>query len=143
MQHLIIEYITLGLDILAIRDLSELSTVHVFELLPGASRQDEPFLVKCKTQISKISICRAGNTEDQFLAIIDINNDLFVTNVRGGGPDFELFKIGNQVTSIMWASEANILVGLRDLCYTIWYCPGESCSDPTLLSLTTLSCDTT
>lgn len=135
------DHITLGLDILAIRDSGDSNIMHIFELLPGASRQDEPFIIRSKTIVSKIAICRAGNPEDQYLAFIDVNNDLFVTNVRSG-PDFEMYKIGNQVISIMWASESNILVGLRDSYYTIWYCPGEACSDPTLLALTTVSFET-
>lgn len=139
--HLTNDNISLGADILAIRDNSDLTTVYIFDLLPGASRQDEPFIVKSTTNILKISICLAGNTEEQYMAFIDTNHDMFITNVRNG-PDYEIYKIGNQVTSMMWSSDANILVGLRDSYYTIWYCPGEACTDPTLLILTTASFDT-
>lgn len=41
----------------------------------------------------------------------------------------------------MWASESNILVGLHDACYSVWYCPGEACADPTVISLTTVTFD--
>lgn len=46
---------------------------------------------------------------------------------------------GTQVLSAMWSSETNILVGLHDDCYSIWYCPGEACMDPTVIALTTLT----
>lgn len=46
---------------------------------------------------------------------------------------------GTQVSSAMWGSDTNILVGLHDDCYSIWYCPGEACMDPTVIALTTLT----
>lgn len=49
--------------------------------------------------------------------------------------------IGTQVMSVMWASESNILIGLHDACYSIWYCPGEASIDPTVIALTTVTFD--
>lgn len=43
----------------------------------------------------------------------------------------------------MWATDANILVGLHDSSYTIWYCPGEACMDPTVIALTKVTSDIT
>lgn len=51
--------------------------------------------------------------------------------------------IGTQVLSTMWASESNVLVGLHDASYSIWYCPGEACSDPTVIALTKVIFDIT
>jgi intraflagellar transport protein 80 len=42
----------------------------------------------------------------------------------------------------MWSTDTNILVGLHDSCYSVWYCPGEACADPTLIALTTFTYDT-
>jgi intraflagellar transport protein 80 len=85
---------------------------------------------------------RSGSVDDQYLVFIDVNRDLYLTTIRSGS-DYKLHKIGTQVTSVMWSSECNVLVGLHDSCYSIWYCPGEACSDPSLIALTTLSYDTT
>lgn len=57
-------------------------------------------------------------------------NELECSNLKN------LCFTGTQVLSTMWASEANILVGLHDASYTIWYCPGEACTDPTVIALT-------
>lgn len=42
----------------------------------------------------------------------------------------------------MWCTEANILVGLLDAAYNVWYCPGEAANDPILLQLATIQFDT-
>ncbi|XP_055709672.1 intraflagellar transport protein 80 homolog [Phlebotomus papatasi] len=134
--------ISLGTDVLAVKDFSDQAIIYVFDLLPGATRQDEPSIIRCKTPVTQISVCRSGGTDNQYLVFIDIHRDLYVTSLRSG-PDFPIFKIGTQVISVMWGSDSNILVGLHDACYTIWYCPGEACADPTLIGLTTLTYDTT
>lgn len=139
--HLTVKTISLGLDILVVRDYADPTIIHVFDLLPSASRQDEPFVVKNKTPLTEISICRNGNSEDQYLVFIDMNRDLYITNVRTG-PEFIIYKIGTQVVSVMWGSESNILIGLHDSSYSIWYCPGEACIDPTLIQLTTITLET-
>ncbi|XP_041674666.1 intraflagellar transport protein 80 homolog [Drosophila eugracilis] len=135
---------SLGLDVLAIRDNSDPTSLHLFDLIPGASRQYDPHLVKAKQAITEIAACRAGTPEDQFVAFIDSNRELFVSgsrNLNGERTD-EVYKIGTQLTSIMWASETNILVGVHDSCYSIWYCPGEGAADPTIIALTTITLDT-
>lgn len=43
----------------------------------------------------------------------------------------------------MWATESNILVGLHDASYTVWYCPGEACMDPTVVALTKVTSEIT
>lgn len=131
----------MGVDVLAVRDFSDQSVVHCFDLLPGASRQEDAYQVKHKQLITDICVNRAGSADDQYLVFIDSNRDLYLTSIRN--VDYTLHKIGTQVTNVMWSSECNVLVGLHDSCYSIWYCPGEACTDPSLIALTTLSYDTT
>lgn len=133
--------ISLGLDYIAIRDTSDHTLVHIFDLLPGATRQDEPHAIKSKTSILELAVCRAGNNDNQYLCFIDANRDLFLVSIASG-PDFAVNKIGTQVISGMWSSDSNIYVGLHDACYSVWYCPGEACIDPTLIALTTVTYDT-
>lgn len=144
--------ISLGLDVLAIRDNSETSLVHLFDLIPGASRQYEPQSLRAKQQLAEIAACRAGSPDDQFIAFIDTNRELYISetrNLNGGGTaerlanaSDEIHKIGTQLTAIKWASETNILVGVHDSCYSVWYCPGEGAADPTIIALTTITLDT-
>ncbi|XP_063699829.1 intraflagellar transport protein 80 homolog [Culicoides brevitarsis] len=134
--------ISLGLDYLAVRDSSDHAIIHVFDLLPGATRQDEPHVIKSKTAITELSVSRAGGSnEDQYLCYIDANRDLYIVAISSG-PDFIVNKIGTQVISGMWCSNSNIFVGLHDACYSVWYCPGEASVDPTLIALTTVTYDT-
>lgn len=135
--------ISLGVDVLAIRDYADQSTIHIFDLYPGASRQEEASQVKHKQLITEIAVNRAGpSADDKHLVVfIDSNRDLYLTAIQSGA-DYVLHKIGTQVINIMWSSECNVLVGLHDSCYSIWYCPGEACSDPSLIALTTFSYDT-
>ncbi|XP_037710145.1 intraflagellar transport protein 80 homolog [Drosophila subpulchrella] len=136
--------LSLGLDVLAVRDNSDPTLLHLFDLIPGASRQYEPHSLKAKQQLAEIAACRAGTSDDQFVAFIDSNRELFVSGTRNlsGERTDEIYKIGTQLTSIMWASETNILVGVHDSCYSIWYCPGEGAADPTIIALTTITLDT-
>ncbi|XP_055918653.1 intraflagellar transport protein 80 homolog [Eupeodes corollae] len=133
--------ISLGLDVLAIRENADTAVVHTFDLIPGASRQYEPHTIRAKTQVAEISACKAGNTDDQFIVFLDGNRELYITPSRNLSQKSEIYKIGTQVTSVKWASETNILVGLHDTCFSIWYCPGEGASDPTIIALTTITID--
>ncbi|XP_016984193.1 intraflagellar transport protein 80 homolog [Drosophila rhopaloa] len=136
--------LSLGLDVLAIRDNSDPTLLHLFDLIPGASRQYDPHSLRAKQQLAEIAACRAGTAEDQFVAFIDANRELFVSETRNlsGERTDEIYKIGTQLIAIMWASETNILVGVHDSCYSIWYCPGEGAADPTIIALTTITLDT-
>jgi intraflagellar transport protein 80 len=136
--------ISMGVDVLAIRDFADQTIIHTFDLYPGASRQEEPNQVKHKQLITEIAVNRSGPSADDknLVVFIDSNRDLYLTAIQSG-TDYTLHKIGTQVISVMWSSECNVLVGLHDSCYSIWYCPGEACSDPSLIALTTLSYDTT
>ncbi|XP_030383266.1 intraflagellar transport protein 80 homolog [Scaptodrosophila lebanonensis] len=146
--------LSLGLDVLAIRDNSDTTILHLFDLIPGASRQYEPHSLRAKQQLSEIATCRAGTVDDQFVVFIDTNRELYITEARnlngtteraGNGATSspgEIYKIGTQVIAVKWASETNILVGVHDSCYSIWYCPGEGAADPTIIALTTVTIDT-
>ncbi|XP_060645041.1 intraflagellar transport protein 80 homolog [Drosophila nasuta] len=140
--------ISLGLDVLAIRDNSETTLLHLFDLIPGASRQYEPQSLRAKQQLAEIAACRAGNADDQFIAFIDSNRELYISETKNqsasnsSNGSAEIYKIGTQLTAIKWASETNILVGVHDSCYSIWYCPGEGAADPTIIALTTITLDT-
>ncbi|KAL5281188.1 IFT80 family protein [Megaselia abdita] len=134
-------HISLGLDTLAVRDVQELRTIYIFNLLPSASMQYESTTISCKSSISSIFACKAGSSDDQYLAIIDCNKEFFITSTKSGSESNEIYKIGTEVIDAIWGNETNILVGLQDNSYSVWYCPGESAADPTLIALTTVSLD--
>ncbi|XP_055685320.1 intraflagellar transport protein 80 homolog [Lutzomyia longipalpis] len=143
MPNLTEKCISLGANVLAVRDFADQTVIYIFDLLPGATRQDEASVIRSKSPITEISVCRSGGMDNQYLVFIDTHRDLYIASLRSGAENFPIHKIGTQVLSVMWGSDANILVGLHDACYTIWYCPGEACTDPTLIGLTTLTYDST
>lgn len=111
-----------------------------------------------KNNLVKVATCRAGNVSDQFVVMIDVNGELYIVENKLGTEraqetsktlpsmmtthdDVDIRKIGSQVTCVQWASETNILVGLHDTFYSVWYCPGEGSTDSTVIALTTISVD--
>lgn len=73
--------------------------IHMFDLMPGASRQSEATSIQHKINLTEISVCRAGNQEDQYIVFIDEHRDLFCATVkRIQNQDDEIYKIGNFVS---------------------------------------------
>lgn len=76
--------------------------IHVFDLVPGASRQTEPNSIQTKMQIKQIAVSRAGKQDDQYIVFIDNNRDLFGAEIKNDS-DIEMEKIGKRVCSIWLA----------------------------------------
>lgn len=66
----------------------------MFDLVPGATRQNEPILIQSKVNITEVKISRAGNQDDQYIVYIDTNRDLYCSSIVLGGVNAEIFKIG-------------------------------------------------
>lgn len=67
--------------------------IHVFDLIPGASRQNEAITCHTKATVQQIAVTRAGNLDDQYLVFVDSNHDIFCTSLRNGS-NFVIYKIG-------------------------------------------------
>lgn len=67
--------------------------IHVFDLIPGASRQNEVTTCHTKAAVNQIAVSRAGNLDDQYLVFVDNNRDIFCTSLRNGS-NFVIHKIG-------------------------------------------------
>lgn len=126
--------ISLGINFLALRDAINTQTVHVFDHLPGATRQDVPHSFQSPTPVGMLALSRAATPNDQYLAVVDESGDLYISSVRSPN-EFSARKIGSQVTQLKWASDTNILVTLHggEDSYSVWYCPGEAHLIDTLL----------
>lgn len=69
----------------------------MFDLMPGASRQNEATTLQHKINLTEISVCRAGNQEDQYIVFIDEHRDLFCAAVkRIQNQDEQIYKIGTR-----------------------------------------------
>lgn len=67
--------------------------IHVFDLIPSASRQNEIPICHTKTTVQQIAVSRAGNKDDQYMVFIDTNRDIFCTSLANGS-HFDIYKIG-------------------------------------------------
>lgn len=84
-------------DVFKIRILFSLFIViRVFELVPGASRQTEAVTITNKTTVERVAASRGGHAENQFIAFIDVNGDLFCTNSLINESNVEVQKIGER-----------------------------------------------
>lgn len=75
---------------------SFLPVIHVFDLMPGASRQNEVTTCHTKTTVQQIAVSRAGTIDDQYMVFIDTNRDIFCASLKNGS-NFEIYKIGMNV----------------------------------------------
>lgn len=81
------------------RKLKIISVIHMFDLMPGASRQSEATSIQHKINLTEISVCRAGTQEDQYVVFIDEHRDLYCATVkRIQNQDDEIYKIGKSYT---------------------------------------------
>lgn len=69
--------------------------IRIFDLVPGATRQNEPLTVQNKTNIFQVETSRAGTQDNQYLAFIDVNRDVFCTSSISS-TNIEIFKIGKK-----------------------------------------------
>lgn len=76
------------------------SVIHVFDLMPGASRQNEVTTCHTKTTVQQIAVSRAGTIDDQYMVFIDTNRDIFCTSLKNGS-NFEIYKIGMRFDLIL------------------------------------------
>lgn len=67
--------------------------IQVFDLIPGASRQNEASVCQTKTSVQQIAVTRAGMINDQYLVFVDSNRDMFCTSLKSDA-SFEIYKIG-------------------------------------------------
>lgn len=133
--------ISLGIDYIAVKDSGDPTIIYMFDLLPGATRQNEPMSIKNKLPIEELALSKNGNHDNQYLTFIDASRDLYITQIQSG-TNTKVQRIGTQVITGLWSVTSNMYVGLHDASYSIWCCPGEASSDPTLIALTTITFDT-
>lgn len=71
-----------------------LAVIHVFDLISGASRQNESSNCQTKTIVQQIAVSHARSIDDQYLVFVDRNCDLYCTSLRTDS-NFEIYKIGS------------------------------------------------
>ncbi|NWT08394.1 IFT80 protein, partial [Vireo altiloquus] len=127
--------VSLSNDTLAVKDKADEKVIFIFEALSGKPLGDGKPLTH-KTEIVEIALDQKGLTNERKIAFIDKNRDLFITSVKRFGKEQKIVKIGTMVQSLAWNDTSNILCGIQDCRFTVWYYPNTVYVDKDLLPKT-------
>ncbi|KAM4770065.1 intraflagellar transport protein 80 homolog isoform 1-T1 [Cyanocitta cristata] len=127
--------VSLSNDTLAVKDKADEKVIFIFEALSGKPLGDGKPLTH-KTEIMEIALDQRGLTNERKIAFIDKNRDLFITSVKRFGKEQKIVKIGTMVQSLAWNDTSNILCGIQDSRFTVWYYPNTVYVDKDLLPKT-------
>ncbi|XP_078522985.1 intraflagellar transport protein 80 homolog [Lissotriton helveticus] len=132
--------VTLSSDTIAIKDKSDEKLIYVFEALSGKPHGDGKPLTH-KIEVVEIALDQKGPANERKIAYIDKNRDLYISPVRRFGKEQRVVKIGTMVLTLAWNDTANILCGLQDNHFTVWYYPNVVYVDKDLLLKTVFEKD--
>ncbi|XP_072771128.1 intraflagellar transport protein 80 homolog isoform X2 [Nerophis lumbriciformis] len=127
--------VSLSNDTFAIRDKSDEKVILLFDALTGKSLGDGKSLTH-KMEVVEIALDQCGPSTERKIALIDKNRDLYLTSVRYLGREPKICKIGSMIHSMAWNNAANILCGVQDSQFTVWYYPSTVFIDKELLPKT-------
>ncbi|KAJ6669441.1 hypothetical protein lerEdw1_008251 [Lerista edwardsae] len=127
--------VSLSNDTLAVRDKFDEKVIYLFEPLSGKPLGDGKPLSH-KTEILEIALDQKGLANERKIAFVDKNRDLHITSVKRFGKEQKVFKIGTMVHTLAWNDTCNILCGLQDTRFTVWYYPSAVYVDKDLLPKT-------
>ncbi|KAG7215614.1 hypothetical protein INR49_022140 [Caranx melampygus] len=143
--------VSLSNDTIAIRDKSDEKVILLFDALTGKALSDgKPLTHKSQEikitpvfpltfvllEVVEIALDQCGPSTERKIALIDKNRDLYLTSVRHLGREPKICKIGSMVHSVAWNDDANILCGIQDNQFTVWYYPSAVFTDKELLPRT-------
>ncbi|XP_010583274.1 PREDICTED: intraflagellar transport protein 80 homolog isoform X3 [Haliaeetus leucocephalus] len=127
--------VSLSNDTLAVKDKADEKVIYIFEALSGKPLGDGKPLSH-KTEIVEIALDQKGLTSERKIAFIDKNRDLHITSVKRFGKEQKIVKIGTMVQTLAWNDTSNILCGIQDTHFTVWYYPNTVYVDKDLLPKT-------
>ncbi|XP_048718711.1 intraflagellar transport protein 80 homolog isoform X2 [Caretta caretta] len=127
--------VSLSNDTLAIKDKADEKVIYLFEALSGKPLGDGKPLIH-KTEITEIALDQKGITNERKIVFIDKNRDLYITSVKRFGKEQKIIKIGTMAHTLAWNDTSNILCGLQDTRFTVWYYPNTVYVDKDLLPKT-------
>ncbi|XP_068262674.1 intraflagellar transport protein 80 homolog isoform X3 [Nyctibius grandis] len=127
--------LSLSNDTLAVKDKADEKVIYIFEALSGKPLGDGKPLSH-KTEIVEIALDQKGLTSERKIAFIDKNRDLYITSVKRFGKEQKIVKIGTMVQTLAWNDTSNILCGIQDTRFTVWYYPNTVYVDKDLLPKT-------
>ncbi|XP_070230144.1 intraflagellar transport protein 80 homolog isoform X2 [Bos mutus] len=127
--------VSLSNDTIAIKDKADEKIIFLFEASTGKPMGDGKFLSH-KNEVLEIALDQKGLTNDRKIAFIDKNRDLYITSVKRFGKEEQIIKLGTMVHTLAWSDTCNILCGLQDTRFTVWYYPNTVYVDRDILPKT-------
>ncbi|XP_062901919.1 intraflagellar transport protein 80 homolog isoform X1 [Mobula hypostoma] len=127
--------VSLSNDTIAVRDKTDEKVIYLIDALSGKPLGDGKPLVH-KIEVMEVALDQAGLPNERKIAIIDKNRDLHITSVRRFGKEQKIIKIGTMVHSVAWNNTINILCGMQNMYFVVWYYPNVVYVDKELLSKT-------
>ncbi len=86
---------------------------------------------------------QAGTANERKLAFVDKNRDLYLTNVRTIGNSRKVYKLGTNIQNFVWNDAYNMLAGIADSRFVVWFYPSIVYVDKNLLSRSIYQRDST
>ncbi|XP_055013353.1 intraflagellar transport protein 80 homolog [Boleophthalmus pectinirostris] len=123
--------ISLSNDTIALRDKSDEKVIYLFDALTGKAFGDGKPLTH-KMEVVDVALDQCGPLKERKIAFIDKNRDLYLTSVHQGRQP-KICKIGSMVHCMQWNDSSNILCGIQDNQFTVWYYPSVVFVDKDLL----------
>ncbi|XP_051873931.1 intraflagellar transport protein 80 homolog isoform X2 [Pristis pectinata] len=127
--------VSLSNDTIAVRDKTDEKVIYLIDALSGKPLGDGKPLVH-KIEVMEVALDQSGSPNERKIAIIDKNRDLYITSVRRFGKEQKIIKIGTMVHSMAWNDTINILCGMQNMYFVVWYYPNVVYVDKELLSKT-------
>ncbi|XP_008424046.1 intraflagellar transport protein 80 homolog [Poecilia reticulata] len=127
--------VSLSNDTIAIRDKSDEKVILFFDAMTGKPLSDGKPLTH-KLEVLEVALDQCGPSSERKISLIDKNHDLYLTSVHHLGKEPKICKIGSMVHSMAWNDTANILCGIQDIQFTVWYYPSVVFADKELLPRT-------
>ena len=127
--------LSLSNDVIAIRDGKDEHTVLLFDATTGKSWEDRSHITHAM-EVVQVTLSQWGNISDRFLAIIDKNQDVYMTTIRNARGSITLKKLSTMVQCLQWNTQVNMLCGLRDSHLMVWFYPNALFVDNDILPQT-------
>uniref|UniRef100_A0A1A7YHY2 Intraflagellar transport 80 homolog n=1 Tax=Iconisemion striatum TaxID=60296 RepID=A0A1A7YHY2_9TELE len=127
--------VSLSNDTIAIRDQNDEKVILFFDIMSGKPVGDGKPITH-KLEVVEMALDQCGQSNERKIAFIDKNRDLYLTYVRHLRKEPKVCKIGSMVHSMAWNDSANILCGIQDNQFTVWYDPSVVFTDKELLPKT-------
>ncbi|XP_075058171.1 intraflagellar transport protein 80 homolog [Mixophyes fleayi] len=132
--------VSLSNDTIAINDKTDEKLIYLFDALSGKPLGDgKPFAHKI--EVVEIALDQGGLANERKIAFIDKNRDLYISPVRKFGKELRAIKIGSMAHTLAWSDVSNILCGIQDNRFTVWYYPNVAYVDKDLLPKTVIEKD--